>query len=129
VDGRIAVSIQIKNNAGALVAEMERNEWKVAPGPSWDKNFNDTALEVKDSSGDVVLQVDLLPDRIRLQALWYDEHGWLWGIVKEPKQGGSQILIALRSPAPEFKITPMFRYPADRHPGELISKRLSPPRT
>jgi hypothetical protein len=70
-DGRTLVSVMIQDNTERVVAELNRNEWKVNANNSWDRNYTADSLEVKDPSGDIVLQVRALPDRIQLQAkLW-----------------------------------------------------------
>jgi hypothetical protein len=72
VDGQTKVSTQIRNKKGQLVAELIRNEWKVAPPPkTWDRNYNKNTLEVKDETGNIVLQVRALPDRIQIQGEWW----------------------------------------------------------
>ncbi len=72
VEGDLEVSTQVRDQKGRLVAELVRNEWKVAPPPrTWDRNYNKTALEVRSENGDVVLQVKLLPDRVQIQGEWW----------------------------------------------------------
>lgn len=72
-DGNIKVSTRITDSDGNLIAKIVRNEWKVFPGRSWDRNYSDDALEVRDSRGLVVLQVRTYPDRIQIQgARWVD---------------------------------------------------------
>jgi hypothetical protein len=39
------------------------------------QNYRCDYLEVKNSSDRVVLQVQVLPDRIRIQGEWYDDYG------------------------------------------------------
>lgn len=71
--GRLAVSTSIRNSSGKLITEITKNDWSVRPSLAWDKNFNDHALEVIDESGNVVLQVAFLPDRVQVQGIWYNE--------------------------------------------------------
>ena len=76
IDGKIKVSTRIDDADGNLIAEIIRNEWKVFPGRSWDRNYSDDALEVKDARGLVVLQVRALADRIQIQGGWWVDMGF-----------------------------------------------------
>ena len=78
VDGQLKVSTKIIDQSGKLVAELIRNEWKVAPPPqTWDRNYSDDALEVRDARGKIVLQVKAFADRIQIQGEWWGDeiHG------------------------------------------------------
>lgn len=124
VGGRIAVSTRLQDASGRMVAEINRNEWKIRPSLIWDRNYNENSLEVRDEAGDVVLQVVVLPDRIRLQGLWREETGAFFEIVKspDPARPGGLFVIRRATGDPQIvplKIKPMFEYPSDRHLGEL----------
>lgn len=120
----IKISTQIKNKKGELVAELINNEWKINKNNSWDRNYTSNALEVKDNTGDVVLQVKLLEDRVQFQGKLYDSQGTGIALLKskyKQRPGGLiQVAVAGRSELTE-KIKPIFRYPSDRHFGELIN--------
>ena len=117
-DGQIMVSVAIRDKNGALIAEVIENDWKINPNNSWDRNFSPDALEVRDPSGDIVLQVRALPDRIQLQAKLYDSNGR--GIALGKATGGGAIeLTGPNHPNLELKIEPLFRYPSSTHIGEL----------
>lgn len=58
------MSLVIRDRSGRLVAEIVNNEWKVNPQNAWDRNYSADALEVRDPTGDIVLQVKALADRI-----------------------------------------------------------------
>jgi len=120
VNGRVVVSTAIRNRSGQLIAELIRNEWKIRPSLLWDRNFNSNALEVRDEAGNVVLQVESLPDRIRLQAVWSSQSG-SFAFVKKTKGGGAFLIGPNYDPLTCLKINPIFVYPSDLHPGELIS--------
>jgi len=114
----IAVSTILRDESGRMVAEIERNEWKVRPSIVWDRNYNDNSLEVINEAGDVVLQIVVLPDRIRVQAVWYDKSGNFFEMVKSPdpnRPGG----LFVRKPSSPIKIFPIFMYPSERHLGEM----------
>jgi hypothetical protein len=123
IDGEAKVSAQMLDREGHLIAELVRNEWKVAPPPNaWDRNYSDEALEVRDARGMVVLQVKALKDRVQLQGLWWIDMGPPNGIrqltVRENPEGGAQFIISPEDASPP-PIVPMFEYPSDRHLGEL----------
>ncbi|MBI3530498.1 MAG: hypothetical protein HY067_21335 [Betaproteobacteria bacterium] len=125
IDGKMKVSVQIADDSGNIIAELIRNEWKIAPQPkTWDRNYTDDALEVKDSSGAVVLQVKVMPDRIQLQGIWWIDMGLPNGILRLIMQGNPTIGGQLNIVPKLFKgtlpaIDPMFVYPGDQHLGEL----------
>jgi len=78
IDGAIKVSTRVTDENGNLIAELIRNDWKVAPSPgSWDRNYTDDALEVKDAQGNVTLQVRAFFDRIQIQGAWWIVSGSL----------------------------------------------------
>jgi hypothetical protein len=124
VDGKIKVSTRVVGGDGKLIAEIIQNEWKVSPTEAWDRNYSDDVLEVKDSRGLVILQVRALPDRIQVQGAWWTDMGppngvrrlWIW---HDPNKSGAQLVFAPREDPNPIVIRPMFRYPGDRHLGEL----------
>jgi hypothetical protein len=70
VNDKILVSTQLRDENDKLVAELEKNEWKVTmPPTTWDRNYTDNSLEVKDARGDVILQVSVLPGIVRIQGV------------------------------------------------------------
>jgi hypothetical protein len=128
IDGKIKVSTQITDENGRLIAELIRNEWKVAPPPSaWDRNYSDDALEVRDAFGNVVLQIKVLPDRIQLQGVWWIDLGPPNGAVRlfirgNPKDGGQVVIVPKQNKTPPPFIDPMFRYPSDQNLGKLAAR-------
>ena len=71
IEGKMKVSTRIADESGNLVAEVSRNEWQVAPPPqTWDRNYSDDALEVRDSAGRIILQVRACSDHIEIQGMW-----------------------------------------------------------
>jgi hypothetical protein len=124
IKGSLKVSTKIMDQEGNLVAELIRNEWKVAPPPrTWDRNYSTDALEVLDPRGKVVLQVKALPDRIQLQGEWWADktHGVRLMKSNIPGQPGA-ILVPFGPklrPEQSEDIPLMFVYPSDLHFGEL----------
>jgi hypothetical protein len=113
IGDHIGVSTSIRDASGRMIAEIERNEWKVKPSLLWDRNYNATSLEVKDETGEVDLQVVVLPEEIRLQGIWHDKSGGTFELVKD-ETGQGTILVNRIIP-----ITPIFVYPSERHLGEM----------
>jgi hypothetical protein len=116
----IKVSITIRDRFGKIVAELARNEWKINPNASWDRNYSANALEVKDDRGDIVLQVRLVGNRVQLQAKFYDStgRGIAIGQTDEPAPGG---VMEFSKPGDALKlhIEPLFKYPSDLHFSEF----------
>lgn len=122
--GQVKVSTKIRDKKGHLIAEIQKNEWKVNPDKSWDRNYSIDALEVKDPSGDIVLQVRLLKDRVQLQAKLYDATGNGIGFGKKKGPNGWGGVIQQRKPQdtdPMLKIQPIFKYPSELHLGEFAA--------
>jgi hypothetical protein len=132
LDGNIKVSTSVTNTEGVVIAEVIQNEWKVAPPPgTWDKNYDDNALEVKDPKGRIVLQVRLLPDRVQMQGAWplgpeWKASGASSVIVRaDPEGTGAQIVLFPFDPKADVvwpEIKPLFQYPSELHRGELAQQ-------
>lgn len=119
IGGRLQVSTEIRDKSGDLVAELCRNEWQIGP-TVFDRNYSDDALEVRARTGRVVLQVRIQQDRVQILGEWWDTSGH--GI----RIAGTGIEVAIRILSREINptdpiIEPIFKYPSDRHFGELIA--------
>ncbi len=121
--GKMKVSTIIRDRNGAIIAELENNEWKVNQNNSFDRNYSKNALEVKDSSGDIVLQVKLIEDRVQFQGKFYDSrgNGVAFGKVRgsDGKIGGCIEITGTARPNLTLHIEPIFEYPSELHLGEL----------
>lgn len=142
-NGEMKLSVKIRDCDGDLVAEIIGNEWKVRSDKRWDRNYNWEALEVRDPSSDVVLQVVMEPTLIRFAAKMFnsDGEGFMLAsipateqdVAKHQMEGipldlGEHIAFyhkAYNPPAEPFDydIEPIFRYPGDRHLGELLTEQ------
>jgi hypothetical protein len=123
-DGELKVSTKIRDPEGHIVAEIVKSEWKVNPDKSWDRNYAKNALEVKDPSGDVVLQVRLVEDRVQFQAKLYDATGRRIGfgkILGPEGWGGAIEFTGPNKPELDLKISPLFKYPSALHLGEFVN--------
>jgi hypothetical protein len=130
IDGKLIVSTMIRDSSGSVLAELRRNEWKVAPPPkTWDRNYADNALEVVNAEGYVVLQVKILENIVQLQGSWWVDLGPPNGkfrlVIREAPpselQGNfsAQIIMCPPADAACGQIAPIFEYPSDLHLGEL----------
>ena len=111
IGGRLMVSTQIRDPHGELVAELIRNEWRVAPPPkTWDRNYDNDRLEVKNAKGQIVLQVRAFPDRIQILGEWWGQNGMGARIIRPPGQWAvgsdfaQSLLGSLISAAPPVEI-------------------------
>lgn len=119
---QLLVSTKIRDSNGTIVSEISRNEWKVNPFKSWDRNYSKNALEVRDPSGDIVLQVRLVEDRVQFQAKMYDSEGKGVALYKTrgPEGWGGAIQKFDSHHPLTGVIQPIFKYPSDLHLGELV---------
>jgi hypothetical protein len=131
-NGQIKVSTRVTDAAGNLIVEIIRNEWKVSPPPgTWDRNYNSNSLEVKDPKGHIILQVTIWPDMVQLQGAWHLGPEWKpagmeYVIVRaDPSGNGAEFGFYPYNPKPEVEwpeIKPLFKYPSERHLGELAEQ-------
>src|SRR5208282_3918828 len=114
---------------GKNVAMIENGEWKTAEttDQSWDFNYTSDTLEVKNGAGRIVLQIRVLPDRVQLQGESWDANGHGWRMVKEPKPRGGGYLVPLTRDHDhdELRIVPIFKYPGERHMGEMTEEGVN----
>jgi len=95
IDGKLMVSTMVRDSSGSVLAELRRNEWKVAPPPkTWDRNYTDNALEVVNAEGYVVLQIKLLENIVQLQGSWWVDLG---------PPNGKRRLVIREAPSPELQ--------------------------
>jgi hypothetical protein len=120
---QLLISTMIRDQKGSVISEIIRNEWKVNPSNSWDRNYSKNALEVRGPNGDIVLQVRLVGDRIQFQAKMYNSKGIGYVLVKKPEStdGLKGALLEVRLPGEPMTsvIRPIFRYPSSLHLGEF----------
>lgn len=121
--GNAKVSFIIRDKTGNVVAEIVENEWKLKNETKWDRNYSQDSLEVKDNSGDVVLQVKVIGNRVQLQAKLWHSSGKGVMLVKSDdpnKKGASFLPMGGGLPDVVRKIKPIFNYPSELHLGELV---------
>jgi len=119
-DRQLKVSVKIRDKNG-IIAELVKNEWKVNPNNTFDRNYSNDALEVKDNDGDIVLQLKLVGDRVQFQGKFYDSTGKGVGLYKDSSGVGG--VMEMTSPTQsrlKRTINPIFRYPSNLHLGEFL---------
>jgi hypothetical protein len=116
--GYLKTSVKLRNSTGALVGEIVDNEWKLKAGEIFDRNFNDQVLEVRDSTGDVALQVVDYGDAVLLQGTLYCRSGTALQFQSMPTGLGRLTIIRPNSPPPPTQIKPICDYPSETHLGE-----------
>lgn len=114
--GRLLVSTRIRDPKGNLVAELVDNEWKLNKGNYFDRNYTEQALEVRDKSGHVALQVAHFGDTVHLAGAFTCKNGWT-NIMGPIGDKGAVIDIKPPGQGPEYSIPPIFDYPSDLHLG------------
>jgi len=119
-EGELEFSTRLMGKNG-LIAEIINNEWKINPARSWDRNYNDNALEVRDENGDVILQLILFEDRIQFQGIFSDEYGSRISVLGAEGADFINIPDPVNSSNYESKIIPIFKYPSSRFLGKLVN--------
>lgn len=118
LSGKLFVSTIIKNSKGEVVAVLSDNEWGLNKNTMFDRNYTNNALEVKDSKGEIVLQIVNFGDVIHFAGLLRCSHGYgiflgynrekgfmaNYGPTDDPRQNNQSI-------------SPICEYPSDRHLG------------
>jgi len=105
VDSRVEVSIVVRDKNGIVLAAIRNNEWFVAPPPvTLDRNFNENSLEIINSKGEVIFQVQVFAEQVSIAGTFYNIKG----------EGANNIGPSL-SDKPSGRL---FKYPSSEHPGE-----------
>jgi hypothetical protein len=121
-DNKILVSTVVRDSDGFLIAKLQDNEWKINPPPrSFDRNYNDNMLELKDSNGDIVFQIRVLKDKVQLNGVFYGSSGFGIAFMPPPahKPEWVPIYYLEKNQQPSQKLNPIFKYPSGEHLGEL----------
>jgi len=116
VGGRLLVSTRIRNEKGDLIAELRDNDWTYQATMIFDRNYNDHVLEIKDSRGEVPLQVIDFGATVHIAGIFRCKNGWT---VTMGRILGGHTAFDIRSPgAPSrFEITPVCKYPSAKYLG------------
>jgi hypothetical protein len=134
LNGKLLVTTRVRDASNGLIAEMNDNEWKHQHQPAiFDRNYTQDALEIRESTGKVVLQVANLGNTVDVAAIFRCKNGWTY--IAGPIAGeGSAIELRRPSVPLRFEIPPICNYPSDLHfgscPGiERLKQMASGPHT
>jgi hypothetical protein len=130
IDGRLLVSIVIRDEARSLIAEMKDNEWKHQTQPAiFDRNYTRDVLEVRDGTGRVALQVANIGGAVEASAIFHCSNRWTYEVGSIAGEGSA---IELRRPGQPLasEIPAICEYPSEKHLGscpglEGLQKRFS----
>jgi hypothetical protein len=132
LSGKLLVTARVRDTSGSIIAEMNDNEWKHQRQPAiFDRNYTQDALEIRDNTGKVVLQVANLGNTVDVAAIFHCKNGWTY--MAGPIAGeGSAIELRPPGEALRSEIPPICNYPSDLHfgscPGiERLKKMASGP--
>jgi hypothetical protein len=107
VDDRPVVTFPFRDSTGAVIGYVKDNEWHVSAQASYEHNFNENAFEVIGHKGEILLQMELHGEVVRVAGTFYGPAG-------EAKANFGPYLGAGRRVDGR-----LFRYPSCRHPAEL----------
>jgi hypothetical protein len=117
LNGKLLVTTRVRDASGGVIAEMNDNEWKHQHQPAiFDRNYTQDALEIRDNTGKVVLQVANLGNTIHVAAIFHCKNGWTYMVGPIAGEGSA---IELRPPGQPLRseIPPICNYPSDLHFG------------
>ncbi len=132
-EGSVLVSAKVVSPDGRITASIKDNEWQVNPNNHFDRNYDKSALEVRDAqSGVAVLQVEFLDKAtLRLAGLFGDGDGYTC-VTDSGSQGipdpNGMVARASKTRDALRDLEFIFRYPSDRHLGERNPDRELPGR-
>ncbi len=124
-DGYLKVSLMLRDQTGKILARLIENEWQVVSPPKiFDRNYTKDTLEIISDTGEVFLQIRVLPDVVKLNGVFYNAEGYGLEVYPHPKVKGKWRMHIL---GPDTKrrqeIKPLFQYPSELHLGEYLKNR------
>jgi len=117
LSGQILVSAFIRDEKGKMIAQIVNNDWLVNPEGRYDRNFSNNAFEVINNINKIPIFQIVLKDQnnIYIGGVFYYEKG---RIVASQKG----LFINPGDKRPEDNIRCIFRYPGDKHLGQLLTE-------
>ena len=115
--GKLLISLKIRDAKGELIAELVDNEWKLNKNKIFDRNYTARDLEVRDNTGNVVLQVFNRGSVIQLAGVFHSKAGQVLRIVPSDPGGTGGAVFDPRTNSP-YEIKAAFKYPSNLHLGE-----------
>ena len=114
VDGKLVVDAQLFNAQIKLIGD----ELSGRP-PTWDSNFDDTALEIVDDTGEPMFQIEYVNDQLAVLYGFFSA-GTGPAILFAHKEGTDGIP-ATWDAVRQHRLDPIFKYPSARHRGERVN--------
>lgn len=114
---RLFVSTAIRNEKGDLIAELKDNEWTLQQQPAiFDRNYTNSILEVRNSTGNIALQIVDLGNTIHVAGIFHCRNGWTTVMGSNGSMGA---VLDVRPPGVEahYKIPSICEYPSATHFG------------
>jgi hypothetical protein len=122
-DKKLLIDADLKNDEGRLIARIERNEWTIKSNEVFDKNFDDNAIEILDSYGDIVFQVDLVDrNHILLRGIFYGNDS-TFVLLNELNGAPFISVFSIKDKEEILKKLPfksLFKFPSNLHMGERL---------
>ncbi len=112
VDGKLFISAIIYDDDGNVIAEILNNEWKINPNFSFDRNYTENLIEVKDNKGDIILQAVNLGDVIYFSGIVSCSNGDKWFFGYDFNIEVARFIKILKGKKINQKIMPFCYYPS-----------------
>lgn len=117
-NGRLKVSVVVRDSDGKILAKMVGNEFFTMPRPAiFDRNYDDNNLEVVDAYGNLVLQVSMVGPCAEIVGVFHDVYGLTHVFDNNGYLGNPDNLATYN-----LNIDPIFVHPCEGHLGERIKK-------
>ena len=115
-NNKLFLSAVVRDSHGDLIAEIKDNEWSLNRDNHFDRNYSDSAIEIRDRAGRVVLQAVHFGDIINLRGILRCSDGSGWVLDSSDRQSMMSHFFAGKNPREE--IIPICNYPSVRHLGD-----------
>jgi hypothetical protein len=115
--GELLFSVKLRDPDGNMIGEIKRNEWHVKEPDILDRNYDASALEVTDkrADGEVLLQLEYLEDRLRLQGTLWRSDGLGITIAGDLMPGYGVFQVVDKTMKKRLSIRKLFKYPSKLH--------------
>jgi hypothetical protein len=125
-DNHLFINTFVTDENGVRIGEIYGNEWLINPCESFDRNFDDKGIEIKNNKGQIVLQADWDGEKVNLAGIFHKTGGLFPNIALYPltSNGSSGGAMEVRKKGDSIigVISPIFIYPSALHKGERIKK-------
>jgi hypothetical protein len=128
---KIIVNTTFRDTSGNVFTEIINDNWKVGESNSvWDRNFDDSTFEVKDNFDQIVLQIQIIGNHVKLKCKLNRMDRWVAVVNTLNFPNGPELgYITMIPPGnykemvtdPDLKIQPLFMYPSAKYPGVRVN--------